>query len=493
MLLGACCREQAGPAPRRLQPPAHLPLAHAPRHCVPTPRHLSNALPHPPTTLFAQKIEPSAAALMYPDCIATPSEFEAVFKSGVGLRNRCVSRDLIGRVGQGDDAAQAIDGGAPSTGGAFIFVSGNDGLEKDLRIAFPDVVGNFVPSHTNPLDGPAFQGLLDISNGQAQLEQIGFPAQFADINATYSFTVFSAVAVRRAVQKGAAPGPNTVGENFGPLSPSWANVVDVYNYAFGKCCGVAIPPAVTQILQTTTFFNLTHCPTECDYVDTRFPGTASVPVVNLPRLDGGACPPSNATFQQTSPSFSDGASPLCIKIYKDAVTAFFDVYGGKDPDCAANKLAAGRLLGTSLAAAGGDALAQAQIVRAFALQGCSGDLNPLNTGNGFTATGFGGLLCVVKLWGGGGAGAGGSGSLMAGWAVVERAAGRWQCARQTRVPTPAPPPPPPLLAALKRRPSSLLPLSRCPTCRPARSARLCTASRASPRSAGRVRPATCDG
>ena len=389
---------------------------------------------------------------MYPDCIATPAEFEAVFKSGVGLRNRCVSRDLVGRVGAGDDAAKAIAGGAPSTGAAFIYVSGNDGLEKDLRIGFPDVVGNFVPSHTNPLDGPAFQGLLDISNGQAQLEQIGFPAQFADINATYSFTVFSAVAVRRAVQKGAAPGPNTVGENFGPLSPSWANVVDVYNYAFGKCCGVAIPPAVTQILQTTTFFNLTHCPTECDYVDTRFPGTASVPVVNLPRLDGGACPPSNATFQQTSPSFSDGASPLCIKIYKDAVTAFFDVYGGKDPDCAANKLAAGRLLGTSLAAAGGDALAQAQIVRAFALQGCSGDLNPLNTGNGFTATGFGGLLCVVMLRGGdragtggagddggaggGGAGGGGTGS----WAVTVRASD------QSADPSPTTPPPAPCSA-----------------------------------------------
>jgi hypothetical protein len=173
-------------------------------------------------------------------------------------------------------------------------------------------------------------------------------------------------------------------------------MVRAYNAAFGECCGVAVAPGVAAVLASSTFREISGCPASCDYVNPKFPSAEGpMPLLVGKRTGpGGACVPPEGAGRAVGPSFADAASPLC----SDAWRALFDRYAaayaaGGAAACSSEAIvAAAKLLAEDLKAAGGDPAAQAVAVRAFAVLGCSGNFNPLFTGNGYTATGFGGLF-----------------------------------------------------------------------------------------------------
>lgn len=327
----------------------------------------------------------SAASLMFPDCVKTPAEFVEVFQNpDPGARARCVSADLIGFLTSGADVAGANPAGRRQS--PFWFWSGSDGLAAYLRIGYPQSLGKWT---ADPND-VAFPGLQQFSNGQSLLLQVGFPALYSNVGRTYSLNVASASAVRRALQAQRFSPPFPFRADVGPVSPTWANVVAGYNQALGACCGVRIPAAVVPLLDAATFRELSGCPAQCTFVATGFPSVAyPSPVVSGPRDGSGQCVPPAGAGAQVNPTYIDDISPLCDDTWKALMARYYAVY---QPGCTPDAVvAAAKLFAEDLEAAASDAEA-AVVVRAFAAQSCSGDFNPLFTGNGFTATGFNGLF-----------------------------------------------------------------------------------------------------
>jgi hypothetical protein len=331
---------------------------------------------------------PSAASLMYGDCIKTPAEFVRVFKSAdVGARSRCVSPDLLGFLFKGND----ITGADPDNRrkSVFWFWSGHDGLEKYLRMGYPKAVGDW----TVDANDPGFLGLQDFSNGQSLLTQIGYAADFANVARTYSLNVVSASALRRALQSQRfASNPFApVVSSIGPIVPTWTKSVDAFNEALGQCCKVRIPRAVAPILDTMTFRELSGCPVECTYDAVGFPSDAApVPVVIGTRDGNGQCVRPSGGGALINPTYFADATGECSLRWNELFAAFAAFFPGNvcTPE---NVAAAGTLLGTELKNSP-SVEDQAVIFRAFAVQPCAGDFNPLNAGNGFTATGLGGLF-----------------------------------------------------------------------------------------------------
>jgi hypothetical protein len=337
---------------------------------------------------------PSAASLMYDDCIKTPAEFVRVFKSAdVGARSRCVSPDLIGFLAKGADAGTAIPDNRRKS--VFWFWSGHDGLEKYLRMGFPQSVGDW----TVAPDDPTFPGLQKFSNGQSLLTQIGYPAAYASVAKTYSLNIASAAAVRRALQSQRfGSNPFSFVASIGPISPTWTKSVAAYNEALGPCCGVRIPRAVAPVLDATTFGELSGCVPQCTYEALGFPSQAAPnPVVIGTRDANGQCvPPAEGAGALVNPTYfvddagkDDPASAGCNQRWRELCNAFATIYvNGCTSDAVG---AAGKLLAQELDASP-NVEDQAVIFRAYSAQACSGDFNPINAGNGFTATGFGGLF-----------------------------------------------------------------------------------------------------
>jgi hypothetical protein len=329
----------------------------------------------------------SAASLMYRNCIKTPAEFVRVFKSAdVGARSRCVSPDLVGFLSTGANEAEANPANRDLA--IFWFWSGHDGLEKYLRMGYPKAVGDW----TVDPDDARFAGLQDFSNGQSLLTQIGFPGEAADVATTYSLNVVSASALKRVMETQRFTKPFPFRASTGPVSPTWTEVVAAYNEALGQCCQVRVPPAVAPVLDASTFRDLSGCPTQCTYKAIGFPSDAvASPVVTAPRVDRDCPPPGDVAHAGPliNPNFFAADSDMCSELWKPHFEAFAAIYAdGCTPDAI---VTASKLLGKELK----EALSvedQAVIFRAFVLQGCDGDLNPVNAGNGFTATGFGGLF-----------------------------------------------------------------------------------------------------
>jgi hypothetical protein len=326
----------------------------------------------------------SAASLMYPNCIRTSEEYAAAYANpDPKARARCVDKDLLSVISLSFDNSAGAQPSIVQADKALIFYGGHDALEKYQRIGFPEAVGDW----TGPPGDENFPGLQTISNGQALLTSIGFASNFLRTDLSFTLTVVSAKAIRRLLDR-QTPRLFGFGASFGPAPPTGSNLIKAYNAAFG----LNIPPSVGSILSETSFADLTGCPAECDYIDPNFPTTGFVPVLPGTRDPvSRVCQPKDGAegFDLTAPSFFEIDAGLCNKVWNDAQKRFSEISG---ETCSYAKVVEGAgQLATDLENASSDK-DKAIIVRAFAENGCFGDFNPLNTFNGYTATGFGGLF-----------------------------------------------------------------------------------------------------
>lgn len=167
-----------------------------------------------------------------------------------------------------------------------------------------------------------------------------------------------------------------------------------YNDAFGACCGVKISPSVVAALDAASFRDISGCPTECDYAADGFPSAdAPAPVVVGERDDDGNCVKPPGAGSLVAPSYFAKDSKFCNEKWIPLNAKYAQAY--TDGCSAQAETDAAKLLAADLEAAAGSVEDQALAVRAFSVQGCSGDLNPVFTGNGFTATGLSGLYSAT--------------------------------------------------------------------------------------------------
>jgi hypothetical protein len=327
----------------------------------------------------------SAANLMYPKCITTPAEYAAVFANpDPQARNRCLDRDLIGVIAGSDSVANSMPAVAQGLK-LLYFWGGHDALEKYLRIGFPQTVGYW----TADPNTEAFPGLARISNGQALLANIGFAAVYADTSSAYTLTVASAKAVRRLLDRQQKQNPFVYGASFGPAPPTAANMIAAYNTALGDF-GVSIPPALATLLSTKTFYELSGCRAQCAYGNPGFPESATVPVLVGDRDAGGKCVAPPGAGAQIAPNFIAYDTFQCSERWNE-LQARYAKPVEEEKGCTKEAVVSGaKLLAADLADAKTD-LDKAVAVRAFSIQTCFGDFNPLITYVGYTATGFGGM------------------------------------------------------------------------------------------------------
>lgn len=105
---------------------------------------------------------------------------------------RCVSPNLLARITSDDTVAAALPSNAVFSTKMAYFFSGNDALEKYLRMGFPQE-----PGHSTSRDD---DGLITESNGLALLEQVGYPVTSANASVVYILNVID----RRALEKAEA-------------------------------------------------------------------------------------------------------------------------------------------------------------------------------------------------------------------------------------------------------------------------------------------------
>jgi len=322
------------------------------------------------------------------ECIQTPLEYLAAFES---REARCVSENLIARISSGSSVDDLNVQVKPKPASFF---GGHDALEKYLRVGYPEVFGYNLPSETITLSDPDFPGLQTDSSGFSMLQQIGYPAEYIDINKTYALGVFDKKAIDRLVgSKNASQYPFNA--DIGPLQPTWRAVKEFYEWVYNDL-NLTISDAAIDLLEDTGFNTLTGCPVKCAYALSDFPSeNALAPVTTSSRVDYDSCPPPAPNAVEIYPSAADHNSDFCKgyqgrdwKMKAKAMSAPFTSESGCDP---AETITAAKILADELSNTT-DTIEQAQWLRAFLLQDCAGDFNPLFSGNGFTYTGLGGLL-----------------------------------------------------------------------------------------------------
>lgn len=333
------------------------------------------------------------------NCIRTPEEYQAAFERRA---SRCVSKDLIGRVSQGLTVGTSTFNGTQKS--AYFFTN-SDGLAKYLRIGFPQTLGDYLPSDNVSLTDPAFPGLVDISSGQALLEALGYGVTEIQINNVFVLNIFSRSALKDALRSRENTDHFPFHANINGIIPSWRNLRDYFEYIFAD--SVTNPPLkisdqAIQILEETDFDNLTGCPTACTYAAGTFPGGyyPNQLAYTQTRVNSQDCPnPKNMNDMQIAPSSFETGSEFCDKswvtkynVMRSYFTPFFVQGIGCTPD---NELGSAKLLAANLANTT-DPTEQALWFRAFLIQGCNGNFNPLFSGNGYTYTGTGGLLAGLS-------------------------------------------------------------------------------------------------
>jgi hypothetical protein len=168
---------------------------------------------------------------------------------------------------------------------------------------------------------------------------------------------------------------------------------DLSKYLVTYKCKASSDPSAPQVVSKGTA-TVQSAGEVCDVAVTPLPPTLQMVLVNTAgarqSTQGRGCTVPAGAGVQVNPTYIDDLSPLCDDAWKALMARYYSVYQtGCTPDAV---VAAAKLFAEDLAGAAGDPAAQARIVRAFAAQSCSGDYNPLFTGNGYTATAFGGLF-----------------------------------------------------------------------------------------------------
>lgn len=329
------------------------------------------------------------------NCIHTPEEYRAAFER---RESRCVSKDLIGRVSQGLTVGTASFNGTQKS--AYFFTN-SDGLAKYLRIGFPQTLGDYLPSSSESLADPAFPGLVDVSSGQALLEALGYGVTEIQINNVFVLNIFSRSELKNVLRSSENTDHFPFRANINGIIPTWRNLRDYFEYIFAD--SVTSPPLrisdqAIQVLEENDFDKLTGCPAACTYSAGTFPGGYYPPQLAYTqnRADPTNCPnPKSVDDIQIAPTSFEVGSNFCdaswVSKYNEMrsyFTPFFIQGIGCTPD---NELGSAELLATKLANTA-DSKEQALWFRAFLIQGCNGNFNPLFSGNGFTYTGTGGLL-----------------------------------------------------------------------------------------------------
>ena len=340
------------------------------------------------------------------ECVKTPAEFVAAFAK---RENRCVDPDLIGRTASGDTVAKAA---LDVSYKAAFFWSGNDALQKYMRIGFPLTIGDYTIDQSQNYSTPTFAGVQEMSNGQALLENIGWPGNYANISKVYSLNIVSRRALRELIY---SKEHNDVYRqyfraNVLPIRPTWSNVRDYFEYIYSDI-NLQIPDEVVQMLNDLTDEQLIGCPAQCAYANAYFPGSGplSVPISIYDRnATTGACPTREEVKSAygtdvtlMSPTAVVESGPLCVGITIDnKVYDWNSKYAAMkaataEPNgfCSYPSLkSAGVFLKQKIDESAGDVPAQAQWFRAYLMQSCPGAFNTLFAGNGITFTGTGGLL-----------------------------------------------------------------------------------------------------
>ena len=256
-----------------------------------------------------------------------------------------------------------------------------------------------------------FAGLQQFSNGQAVVSSVGYSAGDFTVDSVFTLTVVSRSAIAAALATNAPFSNTSLITLAAGVSPTWQNLKYYYEVAFADV-GLTIPQAAIDVLQATPFPALTSCPAECTWHSNAFPSACANRLVYIStRTSLTTCAPLTAEqftstssiaacaadfaqgFQQVTPTSFNPASSYCNDGWKEALKYFAD-RGVSVTSCSRNLT-----LSTTLAELLRDGLAstqdpttQALYFRAFLLSGCSGNFNPLFTGNGYTAAGVGGVL-----------------------------------------------------------------------------------------------------
>jgi hypothetical protein len=339
------------------------------------------------------------AAIIPRECVKTPAEYAISFAK---REPRCVDKNLIGRISQGFNPATTSTFPLDVSKRAANFFAGSDALEKFLLIGFPLSVGDFVDS----LSDANFLGLQQISNGQAFLEAIGYSATEVDISQLYALNVFSRKTISKVISSPLNNNFTAFVAKIPPVRPTWDIVREFMEDTF-QWQGLKISDAVLDVLDTKSFRDLTLCPAECAYSPVSFPSINSTKaVVRGIRTGPTTCTPPTeiaSDWVQVNPTAVDQTSVFCSPMWQKYYTRYVDLFtqnscerprGTPAPILNANMARVGQTLAEDLAAAP-DAEEAAIIFRAFLVQSCAGTFNPLFGGDGFTVTGFGGLLSAT--------------------------------------------------------------------------------------------------
>eukprot|EP00386_Alphamonas_edax_P008993 GDKI01029569.1.p1 GENE.GDKI01029569.1~~GDKI01029569.1.p1 ORF type:complete len:503 (+),score=99.19 GDKI01029569.1:56-1564(+) len=331
-------------------------------------------------------------------CVGTPEEYVAAFAN---RDNRCVSNNLLFTVQGSTDTTSAVARLTQKVRTrAMLFWSDRQNGEKYMRIGYPLSIGNFIesvaPGFEQTYATATFSGSDGISNGQALMEDIGFPAEFSRIDSVYALAVVSRP-------------PVTVT----PLVyPTWGAVRDMWVWKILNDIHVDASEYLTDTLVHTlthnTFQSLTHCPTTCAYADTHFPNipSAVAPVVSGVRTSPDTCTCDNLPhdtsdtcgdrYHLTAPNSYDSASTYCDEQWLNYTADF----AALTTTCNATslQLAERELLQRFEAIARDSTLSveeknrqNALLFRAFVFTSCMGNMNDLFSGNGQTYTALGGL------------------------------------------------------------------------------------------------------
>ena len=186
----------------------------------------------------------------------------------------------------------------------------------------------------------------------------------------------------------------------------WQAIKDATEITYAAL-DLQIPQVAIDIISNTTFADLTGCGAQCSFAASNKAPSACFPtlVVVGVRTDNETCvpPPKPMSFNETicglynetiftlvPPTAIDAKSPPCSPQYLAYQTALSSAVT-KQTFTLADSVAVAKRYKELLATTTTD-LQKALLVRAFYLQGNQGTFNTLFTGNGFTATGVGGVF-----------------------------------------------------------------------------------------------------
>lgn len=109
------------------------------------------------------------------DCVKTPAEYVEAFQQ---RQSRCVDPDLMCRVSASPKGGTISDVILNVTAKPVFFWGGSEALERAMRIGYPLTIGDFTVNNRQNYSSLNFQGINEISNGQAFLSAIGWDPQY---------------------------------------------------------------------------------------------------------------------------------------------------------------------------------------------------------------------------------------------------------------------------------------------------------------------------